>query len=169
MEAVINHPEAVPVALTVEPCAVAVLREVVPVSTLPQFFDRAFHVVPAVLARQQITITGPPLAIYFGMPSDTVDVAGGSPTDRPVLPENGVVPFTLPGGRVVRLVHRGSYDTLGESYGRLTEWMSEHDLIPGSIMWESYLTEPEPGGDPLDLLTEITWPIVVASGVESEA
>ncbi|MBX9472194.1 GyrI-like domain-containing protein [Microcella sp.] len=161
--------QAVPHLLTVDPCPVAVLREVVPLSTLPQFFDRAFQAVPAVLSRQQITITGPPLAIYFGMPTDTVDVAGGVPSAGMVVPEDGVGAFTLPGGRVARVVHRGSYDTLGESYGLLTEWMGEHSLTPGPLMWESYLTEPEPGGDPMDLLTEISWPVAEAAAPNSDA
>ena len=160
--------DAVPQLLTVEPCPVAVLREVVPMSALTQFFDRAFHAVPAVLEHQQITITGPPLSVYFGMPTDTVDVAGGFPTERGVLPDDGVVAFTLPGGRVARILHHGSYDTLGESYGRLTTWMGERSLTPGPLMWESYLTEPEPGGDPMDLVTEITWPIAEPAGTVAD-
>lgn len=161
--------QAVPQLLTVGPCTAAVLREVVPMSALPQFFDRAFHTVSTVLSRQQITITGPPLAIYFGMPSDTVDVAGGVAVAGVVIPEDGVEAFTLPGGRVARVVHRGSYDTLGESYGRLTAWMGEQSLTPGPLMWESYLTEPEPGGDPMDLLTEISWPVADTSATERDA
>lgn len=151
--------EFTPSLITLVPTTVAVLREIVPMNALPPFFDRAFHVVPAVLGRQQIAITGPPLALYFGMPSDTVDVAAGFPSATAAAPEDGVSPFTLPGGRAARVLHRGSYDTLTTTYGALTEWLREQGLAPGSIMWESYLTEPTPGGDPKAMLTEITWPL----------
>lgn len=148
---------AAPQLLTLEPSTVAVLREVVPMSELTPFFDRAFHAVPAVLGRLQIAMTGPPLAVYFGTPTGTVDVAAGFPSAAAVSPDGGVTPYTLPGGRAARVLHHGSYDTLGETYRALTQWMTAQGLTPGSIMWESYLTEPS--ADPSTWVTEITWPV----------
>lgn len=146
-----------PQLLTINPSEVAVLREIVPTTELTPFFDRAFHAVPAVLGRLQIAMTGPPLAVYFGTPTGTVDVAAGFPTATVVSPDDGVTPYTLPGGQAARVLHHGSYDTLGETYAALTEWMIAQGLTPGSIMWESYLTEPN--GDPSTWVTEITWPV----------
>lgn len=156
-----------PRLITLMPSSVAVLREIVPMTALQPFFDRAFHAVPAVLSTQQIALSGPPLAVYFGMPSDTVDVAAGFASATPVSPESGVTPFTLPGGRAGRVLHHGSYDTLGQTYSALTEWMRGQGLVPGGLMWEAYLTEP--GGDPAQQVTEITWPVVELSATENPA
>lgn len=93
------------------------------------------------------------------MPSDTVDVAAGFPTDGPVAAEGSVTPYQLPGGRVVELVHMGSYDTLGESYERLLAWMRDQNLTPAPMMWESYLNEPQPDA-PGATITLITCPVV---------
>ncbi|WAB82246.1 GyrI-like domain-containing protein [Microcella daejeonensis] len=148
-----------PVLLTIAPMTVAVLRETVPVAALTEFFDRAFTMVPSVLAQQGIVAAGPPMAVYSGVPSGVATVAAGVPTATPVSPVHGVSSLTLPAGRVARVIHRGAYDALGESYQALTDWLHEQGLEPGPMMWESYLTEPTPGGDPADLLTEITWPL----------
>jgi effector-binding domain-containing protein len=148
-----------PEIVTLATVPVAVVREVVPMSELTGFFGPVYETVAEALGRQHITMTGPPLAIYHGMPSDTVDVAAGFPTDRPVDADNGVVAETLPGGRAAQIVHVGSYDSLQQSYGRLMAWLEDQKLAPGPIMWESYLTEPAPDGDQRDMLTRITWPL----------
>ena len=75
------------------------------------------------LARQGITITGPAIGVYFGMPKDTVDVAAGFPTDRSVNAADGVSAETLPGGRAAQILHVGSYDSIQQTYGRLMTWL----------------------------------------------
>jgi effector-binding domain-containing protein len=56
-------------------------------------------------------------------------------------------------------VHVGAFDGLGESWGRLGEWIGAQGLIPGADMWEVYVTEPSPDMDPADLRTELCWTI----------
>ena len=148
-----------PEIVTLEPQPVGVVRERVPMTALPEFFGRAFHAVFEATAQQGVVVVGPPLGIYFGMPTDTVDVAAGFPTDRPVAPAGSVTGDTLPGGRAGQILHVGSYDAMAETYGRLMAWLSEQGLAAGPVMWESYLTEPDP--DAVDAtLTRITWPVV---------
>lgn len=162
-----------PELITLAPTTTAALRERVPMSDLTAFFDRAFHAASTVLERQGVAITGPPFAVYFDMPTDSVDIAAGFPAAAPVAPEDGVRGLELPGGRAVRVVHRGSYDSLGETYRRIAEWLAGRNLVPGVLMWESYLTEPTPG-DAAAQLTEITWPLAAdasarAGGESAEA
>lgn len=148
-----------PELVTLEPTTVAVLRETVPMSELTSFFDRAFHAVMEVAQAQEIAVTGPPFALYYGMPSDTVDLAAGFPTAAPVTSADGVAASELPGGRAARLLHVGSYDSLEGAYGRVMAWMGEKAYRPAGVMWESYLNEPTPDGDPDANQTLITWPI----------
>lgn len=148
-----------PRVVTLEPVTAAVVRETVPMSELTAYFDRAFGMVMEVTTAQGVAVTGPPFAVYHGMPGPSVDISGGFPTAAPVTPAAGVTAMTLPGGRAVQLVHEGSYDTLEDSYGRIMTWMEHRGLTRAPLMWETYLTEPTPEGDPSENRTLVTWPI----------
>ena len=87
-------------------------------------------------------ITGPPFAMYYGIPTDVVDVAAGFPTAGPVADSDGLTATQIPGGRAAQLLHVGSYEGLSAAYSRLLEWLDEQGLHPGEVMWESYLNEP---------------------------
>jgi effector-binding domain-containing protein len=75
-----------------------------------------------------------------------------------VVVGNGVEPLELPGGRVVELVHVGSYESLRVGYDAVVEWMGRNNLTPSSVMWESYLNEPDPARLE-SAQTLITWPV----------
>lgn len=147
-----------PEIVTLEPRPVALLRETVAMSELTDYFTRAFTTVAGTVARQGAAIIGPPVGVYYGMPTETVDVGAGFPTDRPVSPTDGVTAEVLPGGRVAQIMHAGSYDEMESTYGRLTEWLAAQGLAPGPVMWESYLTEYDPAA-PDATRTLIDWPI----------
>ncbi|MFF3166410.1 GyrI-like domain-containing protein [Streptomyces sp. NPDC003273] len=66
---------------------------------------------------------------------------------------------SLPGGRVARLTHFGSFDGLGASWERLGSWIQARGLSAGEDRWETYVTQPSPGMDPRDLRTELNWPV----------
>ncbi|NYE19235.1 GyrI-like domain-containing protein [Microbacterium immunditiarum] len=136
----------------------AVLHERVPMASLTEFFSRAFHLTMAAAQKQGRQIIGPPLAIYFGTPTDVVDVAAGFPVDAAIEEDGTVTPQALPAGRAVEVLHQGAYDELGTTYERLTAWMRDSELTPGEVMWESYLNEPDPN-HPESARTLVTWPI----------
>lgn len=147
-----------PEIVTLEPHIAAVVREIIPMDAMPDFFDRAFHATFGVASSQGVALAGPPFGVYFGMPTDTVDVAAGFPTDRAVEPDAGVQPFTLPGGRAVQVLHVGPYDAMQETYGRLMAWLGAEGLTGGPVMWEVYLTEPD-AAHPEAIETLIVWPL----------
>lgn len=147
-----------PQLVTLEPATVAALRETVPMAELPSFFDRAFHATMAAAQGQGVAVVGPPVGVYFGTPSETVDVAGGFPTAAPVAAADGVSAITLPGGRAAQILHVGTYDAMEQTYGRLTAWMGEQGIKTSDVMWEVYLTEPTPEA-PESWQTLIVWPL----------
>lgn len=152
-------PEHTPRIVTLSPQPVALLRETVPLNALTDFFDRAFHTVAEAVQAQGASFSGPPVGVYYAMPSDTVDVGAGFPTDRPIEAGDAVTPDTLPGGLAAQVVHEGSYDTMEQTYARLMAWLGEEGLTPGPLMWESYLTEPD-DEHPESTQTLIVWPLV---------
>ncbi len=152
-------PESEPAVVTLEPATTAVIRRVVPMDRLPEFFDSSFGALAAAVTGQGAGIAGPAFALYHGMPTDMVDLEVGFPTQRAVVAEGDVVASALPGGRVARAVHAGSFDGLGPAWGRLRSWIDGQDLRAGETFWEVYLTQPTPEMDPGDLRTELNWPV----------
>lgn len=148
---------ASPQVVEVGETTAAVIRDVVDVSALPQFFDRSFPALVAEISKQGVAIVGPAFARYYGPPSATVDLEVGFATDRPVRASGDITPTVLPGGRVARLVHQGSYDQLGQAWEQLQQWIAQQGLTPSEHLWEVYVTEPRPDMNPAELRTELNW------------
>ena len=137
----------------------AVIRGVVPLAQLADFFDRSFGRLAAVASTQNVQIIGPAFALYHGAPGDTADLEVGFPTAQRVEPVDEVEAGSLPAGPAARLVHHGGYDTLASSWGQLERWMRDEGLEPAPSFLEVYATEPSPDMDPADLRTELIWPV----------
>lgn len=137
----------------------AVVRGTIAMGELPAFFDSAFEQLTTTLAHQQRAITGPAFALYHEAPAEVARLEVGFPLDAEVEPSGDVEPGHLPAGTVARTIHRGGFDGLGDSWGRLGAWIGERQLEPSESMWEVYLTEPTPEMDPADLRTELNWPV----------
>ena len=75
-----SHP-IVPELTTVTDTSTAVIRGVVPVGELANFFDRSFTTLATVVASQNVAITGPAYALYRDVPSDTADLEVGFPSE----------------------------------------------------------------------------------------
>ena len=145
--------------ISIEPQHAAVVRAELPMDELPTLFDRAFHEVIAATGELHVAVTGPPFGYYPRQPGATVEVAAGFPVATPITPHGEVTPLELPGGRVVRGVHVGSFDALRETYAELMAWVADRRLAMAGGMWETYLTDPAAEPDPATWRTEITWPL----------
>lgn len=135
----------------------AVVTGTVAMSELRDFFDRAFDELGRAMAAGSFEPAGPPMAVYHGVPAETVHLEVGFPVHGQVAPQGSVVAGRLPAGRVVSAVHRGDYEELGRSWQRLAEWAGHEGLPLGDRLWEVYVTEPRPGDDPADMVTELHW------------
>ena len=132
-----------------------VVKRQVPMADIAGVFDTAFPALGAVLADQQVQPLSPAFALYHGAPTDTADLEVGFVTGEPVTPVDDVRVGLLPGGRVARTVYAGGYEGLGGAWGALFGWVAEQGLEPTGEMWEVYLNEPTPDGDPADNRTEL--------------
>jgi AraC family transcriptional regulator len=61
----------------------------------------------------------------------------------------------IPAGRVAKTVHRGPYETLGEAYDDLAQWIGEHGYTPAGPPREIYLSEPETPPEEISTIVEI--------------
>ena len=148
-----------PALVDVEEVATAVIRGIVDMGELAAFFDASFSRLAAAVAAQAVAVVGPAFALYHGAPGAVADLEVGFPTESTVEVDGDVVASVLPGVRVARLVHEGSFDQLGSSWGRLAGWIAAEGLSPGADLWEVYVTEPSPAMDPADPRTELNWPV----------
>ena len=142
-----------------EPRTILGVHEVIPMTAMTDFFGRALTTAFAEVGKQGVAPAGPPLALYHGMPTDTVDVTVGFPVAEPVTSTADVVVVTLPGGPAIQTIHTGSYDGLADTYGELMAWVAEQKLELGEDMWEDYLTDPDSSPDPSTWQTRIVWPL----------
>jgi effector-binding domain-containing protein len=150
-----SEPELVNLA----PATTAVIRDVVAMGGLRDFFDASFRTLAQTFVAQRIDVRSPAFGLYHGVPGATLDVEVGFVTDRAIQAEGDVVIGSLPGGRVARLTHVGSFDGLGASWQRLNSWIQAQGLSPRARRWEFYLTKPSPEMDPRDLRTDLNWPV----------
>ena len=137
----------------------AVVSEQVPMDALTEFFGRAFSTVMEVTGRQGVMVTGPPFALYHGVPTETIDVEAGFPTTAAVEADGDVRPGVLPAGRAAVAVHVGPYDTLSQTYDEVMRWVVDQGLTPGWDMWEEYLTDPSADSDPATWRTRVLCPV----------
>lgn len=114
--------------------AIAVRGEVAVVD-LPAFFARAFEVAAAAAVAAGVDIVGPPFGYYPETPTETVVVEAGFAVSDHVDPRGEAHPLLLPGGRAVRAMHVGPYESMERTYDDLLRWMSEHGLHPAVDMW----------------------------------
>jgi effector-binding domain-containing protein len=138
----------------------ATIAAEVPMAEIGGFFDRAFTLLPEALAAQGIEARSAAFAYYAEAPGATAKVRVGYVVDRPIDAVGDVEPWTLPGGRVARVVHEGGFEGLGAAWGRLMAWTVGNGHRPAGGFWEVYLVEPTPDMDPADLRTELDCPIL---------
>lgn len=141
------------------PQPTAVVRATVAWSELKDVFDRGFRAVFEVVTAQGVAMTGAPFGYYPVAPGEQVTVEVGAPVASEIEATGDVAPGMLPGGRAVRTVHVGPYDSLPDTYEALRVWMAGADVTPAIGMWEVYLDDPSATTDPATLRTEIYWPV----------
>jgi effector-binding domain-containing protein len=151
--------ELSPEIVELEPQEAVAVRGEVAFTELPAFFERAFREAAEAANASGVAIIGPPFGFYPAMPAETVVVEAGFPVAARPEPHGDAHRFVLPGGRAVRAVHVGPYETMGQTYEDLQAWMAQHQLEPAVGMWECYLSDPEAEPDPATWRTEIIWPI----------
>jgi AraC family transcriptional regulator len=141
------------------------IRDTLPVSALPEFFQKSFARLEEYIQRKGGKYAGPPFAVYYNVPTETVDVELVFPVVFDVLenlPAEGEIhPVDFPGGDAVEYVYFGPYDGMAPAYGEVMQWLQEHGKVPGGPPREVYLSEPE--GDPSTWETHIVQPFLTAA------
>jgi effector-binding domain-containing protein len=132
-----------------------------PMDRMAEIFDSTFTALFPALGDQGIQPVGPAFALHTRMPTDTVDFEVGIPVDRPLQratnSDSGVTlsPSRLPAGRIAIVSHLGSYDGLGEAWGRFMQAVADSGNQPALPFWEIYVSEPSPEADASTMRTDL--------------
>lgn len=111
--------------------------------------------------------SGPPVFICHELTPEEVekankdgsaDVEVAIPLSKNLEGSGDIKSYTLPGGKMAKIVHKGPYAKCGPAYERLFAWIAKNKKkITGPIR-EVYLNDPGEVSE-TDLLTEIYAPI----------
>lgn len=136
------------------------IRRKVHTSELPSFFAEVFPKVMAWIAENGIEPASAPMSVWCGMDMETgiADCHAGCFVESPVEGEGEITAGVSSGGDVLKLLHRGSYDSMGQSWGKVFKHASELGRKPGPG-WEIYVDDPAKV-EPASLRTEIYLPVV---------
>ncbi|WP_231686522.1 GyrI-like domain-containing protein [Corynebacterium deserti] len=132
-----------------------------PMEDMSSAFDGTYRVLFPNLAQRGITPTGPGFALYTDVPSDTVSFEVGIPVDKPlesdITTDSGLVlkNSVIPGGKIARISHIGSFDGLSDSWPAFVEAVAVGGNELDMPFWEVYVTEPSPDMDPATLQTDL--------------
>lgn len=135
------------------------IRRKVHTSELPAFFSEVFPKVMQWMQEKGVAPASAPMSMWcaMDMESGIADTHAGCFVEREVEGGGEVTSGVSSGGDVLKLVHRGGYDTMGASWGRVFRRAKELGRQPGAG-WEIYVDDPsEVASDALR--TEIYLPL----------
>jgi AraC family transcriptional regulator len=119
------------------------------------------EVLPAVwgyAAKNGIPLAGPPFTRYVEMGRGLWTIEAGLPISAPAQGEGDIVATELPGGMAAVAIHKGSYETLGETHAAIERWLDANKLTAGAP-WETYVTDPATTPNPAEWQTQVVYPL----------
>lgn len=119
------------------------IRRKVHTSELAAFFGEVLPKVMGWVHRNGISPTSAPMAVWceMDMESGVADTHAGCFVEDAVEGDGEISPGVTSGGDVLKLVHRGGYDTMGQSWMRVFARAKELGRRTGAG-WEIYIDDP---------------------------
>lgn len=136
-------------------------------SEIKPAISKAFDTLCGFMQSHGLEAAGPPRTIYTSYSPTGMKFIVAAPVveapAEPVQSDEGTV-GTIEGCKALRFTHRGSYEGLMATYGRITAFLKARDLMQSEAdwarfmpMWEEYLNDPHTTPED-DLLTYIYLP-----------
>jgi effector-binding domain-containing protein len=104
-------------------------------------------------------VAGMPSTIYNSWnPEGMFSITAGVAISGDVEPGENMEVLDMYAGNVVKAIHMGSYDNLGETHANLEKYMEENNLEANGSRWETYVSDPGTTA-PDSVLTHIFQPV----------
>lgn len=104
----------------------------------------ALKTVEAYVAKAGLKTDGLPMTIFTATDDKGFDYQAAIPLAAPPkdAPQGGVQSGQSPDGRALKFVHRGSYDSLDDTYEAINNYLDDKGLESRNILIEQYVTDP---------------------------
>lgn len=145
-----------------EPQAIISIRDRRRMDELPRFIQAAIPELFGRLGSLQITPSGPPFVIYHEFGAQDIDAEVSLPIGEPVDPDGTIESRVLPAMTVARTLHVGPYETLGDAYSALRNWITSRGFEIAGPVQERYLNGPGDTVASREYQTEIEMPVIPA-------
>jgi len=121
-----------------------------------RIMGEAFQKLGQFVGENQIEVAGPPLSVYRDYTDNGMTVDIGFPVAAAALGKatGEIKAGQTPSGKAIKVVHKGSYDRLRDTYGELEEHFKAEGIPMSPVCWEVYLSDPDATPEQ-DLVTEI--------------
>jgi effector-binding domain-containing protein len=104
----------------------------------------AFKKLTAYLDGAGLKATGPAMTIYTSTDDTGFDFKAAIPVAEPPKgspPNREIMVGQSPDGKVLKFVHRGSYDDMNQTYEAITNFLDERGLDAKDLLIEEYVTD----------------------------
>ncbi len=104
----------------------------------------ALKKVEAYVAKAGLKTDGPPMTIFHATDDLGFDYEAAIPlAEAPKDPPHGeIASGQSPDGHALKFVHRGSYDSLDDTYEAITNYLDDKRLESKNVLIEQYVTDP---------------------------
>jgi effector-binding domain-containing protein len=104
----------------------------------------SFKTLHEYLGREKIKPAGPPIAIYTSTDDTGFEYTVAVPIEAaPANPPHGDIEVgQSPSGKMLKFVHRGSYDEMDSTYEAITNYLDSKSLEAADSFIEEYVTDP---------------------------
>jgi effector-binding domain-containing protein len=104
----------------------------------------ALKKVEAYAAAAGLKADGLPMTIFLSTDDRGFDYEAALPLAEPAKdpPHGDILAGESPAGRALKFVHRGSYDSLDDTYEAITNYLDDKRLESKNVLIEQYVTDP---------------------------
>jgi effector-binding domain-containing protein len=104
----------------------------------------AFKEIQGYLEKEGLKPAGPAVTVYTGTDDTGFQFEAGIPLEEePKAPlPDGLAIGKTPEGRMLKFVHRGTYDSMDTTYEAITNYLDERKLDAKELFIEEYVTDP---------------------------
>jgi effector-binding domain-containing protein len=128
------------------------------VKDLPSILGRSYGTIGAYLGRMGQQPAGAPFMAYHNQDMQNLDMEIGFPVVKKLPGQGEIQAGEIPGGKAVRCLHVGPYDTIEPAYEAVGQWMQSKGYECTGVCYEMYLNDPQQT-PPDKLQTQILFPV----------
>jgi effector-binding domain-containing protein len=102
----------------------------------------AYKTLQAYLDKAGIKAAGPAMTIYTAMDDMSFNFQASIPVAaKPAAPQGNIGIGESPAGKVLKFVHRGSFDAMTQTYDSIAHYVDEKQISTKELLIEEYVTD----------------------------